>query len=172
MKRRFAVLCILLVIVLVPLTRYLAIWWYGHDFNQTALNAAKRVAGSSEYCIFNEDSGILVKTFADLDKERIIDRAISSSLLSWIFNTHWRQHHVRIVVGGNTYWWSFGQERFVPVDRAGWELGERLESMCLAYRRDSTSYQAAYWAKEELAVAEQNFCCVAMNPPASQYSWL
>jgi hypothetical protein len=157
MKRRLAVLCILLVIVAIPLTRYLAMWWYGHDFNQTALNAAKRVAGSSEYCIFNEDSGMLVESFADLDEEKIINRAISSSLLSWIFATHWRQHHFRIIFGGETYWWSFSLERFVPVDRVGWELRERLESICLAFRGDSMSYQAAYWEKEGLTVAEQNF---------------
>ncbi len=154
----------LFVLVAIPITQEIVIWWYGRDFDQTVVSAVRDVAGSSQYCVFDEDKGLLVQSLADLDEEAILARAIRSTLAhSRVDFTRWRKHHFRIIVGGDTYWWSFRQREFVPVNRPGWQLAELVATSCAGYRQNPESYNDAYWQRDRIAVQESNFCCPALD---------
>lgn len=141
------------------------VWWYGRDFNEKAADAAAAVAPDGEYCIFDDDRGVLVSGFDELDRDKMLRRALYSSLRhSRADASRWREHHFRLVVDEETYYWSFGEAAFKFEGRSGFQLRDTLSELCGNYLSYPELYSSALGTRAEgIEISRANFCCPSVG---------
>ncbi len=147
-----------------PLAKPLAVWWYKADFEVDANAAAAKFSEASHRCIYDDHRNIIVKTFAELDVEGMLERAVDDNYPRFRFERPQRDPHFRIFANDRTYWWSFREREFFAFRGNRWTLKTRLSKSCTAYLGSPVSIEKAFWERDGIRVSRENFCCGLTDP--------
>ena len=143
-----------------PLVQPVAIWWYGSDFASKATEAAASLTDAGERCIFDDSRNIFVKSFADLDLERIIVKALDDEYPRFRLERPQRNPHFRVLANDQTYYWSFRERKFFAFRGDRWTLKQGFSrKMCEYYSENPRSFEKAFWERDRIRVGKENFCC-------------
>jgi len=143
-----------------PLVQPVATWWYGSDFVSDTTKAAARISDTVERCIFDDSRNIFVESFADLDVDKMIDKALNDTYPRFRLERPQRDPHFRILVNNRTHYWSFRERKFFAFRGDRWSLKQGLaRKMCAYYQENPESFEKAFWERNGIRVEEGNFCC-------------
>ena len=153
-----AIISIVLAIFAMPFWSPLAAKnWYGPSFESTAKSALSDLPDPISICIFDDSIGLFVRSVDELNKNRILERAARDSTMLW--RTPIRRPHFRVYSQSQTYYWSFGEERFLKF--AGDRMSLRKEGlrMCTSFLESPSILRDFYWTRYAVDVSRENFCC-------------
>ena len=143
-------------VIVTPFAKF----WYERGFEGAVVEAMKVVPGSESACIYDDTRNMFVTSIDELDVSRMIETAVNNKFPI----PHDPPHidpHFRIYSGGQTYYWSFGDEEFKRFNRKGFSLLETGASLCESYRMSPDSYRSTFKERSGISVTEMNFCCTA-----------
>jgi hypothetical protein len=140
--------------------------WYGPSFEASATTALTELPVSESTCIFDDSTGIFVSSIDELDKVRIIERAARASTILWGTDRPIRRPHFRVYSGGKTYYWSFGEKRFVRFAGERMSLLKTGLAKCASFQKSPTELQDHYKKRYSMDVSRDNFCCIVLSDVA------
>ena len=85
-----------------PLVQPVATWWYGSDFVSNATSAAASFSSQDERCIFDDSRNIFVESLAELDVDRMIDKALDDKYPRFRLERPLRDPHFRVLSDDRT----------------------------------------------------------------------
>lgn len=136
--------------------------WYGPSFEAAATRALAELPKSESMCIFDDSLDIFVRSIDELNKARMLERAAQASSILWGTEKPIRKPHFRVFTSGKTYYWSFGEDRFVQFAGDRMSLLETGQQKCTTFLDDPISLRNFYKQRYGVDVSKDSFCCVAL----------